>query len=153
IWQYDTNNPFSSNMFAHPLAFRAAADGLGISYPTRPAIAKREYMFRYSEDLRAGIVGMASPDTRVAAYSDWSVTPEWRSSRGTLRATLGHGLPFVYFTKTDPSPIFVRPGADKGPIDVWHIGGAVLGITVAGHHYGLFAPTGSSWTESRGSYT
>jgi endoglucanase Acf2 len=149
IWQYEPSNPYSENLYAHPLVLRAAADGLGISYPTRPAIAKREYMYRYSEDLRVGLVGMRSPDTRVASYSDWAVTPEWKAERGFFRATVGHGLPFAYFTKNDPADAVVRIAADKASqLEIWHDGAGVLGVTIAGHHYGIFGPSNSTWRQS-----
>jgi endoglucanase Acf2 len=154
IWQHDAANPYSLNLFAHPLVLRAARDGLGLSYPTQPEVARREYMYRFAEDLRAGIVGMISPDTRVASYSDWAVTAEWRAEHGALRATMGHGLPFVYFSKTDSGSVFVRVAEDKARnVEVWHEGDAVLGLTVAGHAYGVFGPTKSRWTHSGTSFT
>jgi hypothetical protein len=109
-------------------------------------------MYRFAEDLRAGLVGMKSPDTRVASYSDWAVTAEWKAAGGALRATLGHGLPFVYLTKTDPGAVFVRT-ADAGKLDVWHDANGVLGLTIAGHHYGVFGPSGSAWARSGDSFT
>jgi hypothetical protein len=154
IWQYDATNPYSLNLFAHPLVFRAASDGLGLSYPTRPSVAKREYMYRYSEDLRAGLVGMKSPDTRVSSYSDWAVTPEWKSDKGVLRATIGHGMPFVYFSKTDPAAAFVRIADDKaGGLEVWHDAEGVVGLSVAGHHYGVFGPGRCRWLRSGATFT
>jgi endoglucanase Acf2 len=153
IWQYDAGNPYSLNLFAHPLVVRAASDGLALSYPTRPTVAKREYMYRFSEDLRAGLVGMKSPDTRVAAYSDWSVTAEWKASHGAMRATVGHGFPFVYFSKSDPGGAFVRVAEGAGKVDVWHEGDSVVGLTVAGHHYGIFGPTKSQWARAGASFT
>ena len=148
IWQYDQKNPYSSNLYAHPLAMRAFKDGLGISYPDTPKVEPRQYMYSYAEDLRVGLDGLAAPDTRVASYSDWSVTAEW-SGASALRATIGHGLPFVYFTKTGSANAVVQAGGeDKGGVDVWQEGGEALGITVHGHHYGLFAPSKARWQKN-----
>jgi len=150
IWQYDEANPYSSNLYAHPLALRAFKDGLGISYPDQAVVEKREYMYRFAEDLRVGLEGLAAPDTRVASYSDWSVTAEW-SGPSALRATIGHGMPFVYFTSTGPAKAVIHiPEAQAASLEIWHEGGEALGLTVHGHHYGLFAPNKSHW-QSHGS--
>jgi endoglucanase Acf2 len=141
IWQYDQKNPYSQNLYAHPLALRAFKDGLGLSYPDQPKVVTREYMFSYAEDLRVGLDGLNAPDTRVAGYSDWAVTAEW-SGASALRATIGHGMPFVYFTKTGSAKVVIRASA---ALDVWHDGAEAIGVSVNGHHYGLFAPSKSRW--------
>ncbi len=154
IWQFDAQNPYSYNLHAHPLVLRAAAGGLAIAYPTDPAIAKREYMYRFSADLVAGLAGLKSPDARVAAYSDWAVTAEWRTDRDALRATFGHGMPFVYFTKTGPAAASVRVASDKSAeLTVWREEGPVVGITVGKHHYGLFGPSRTQWTRTGSVFT
>ena len=59
-----------------------------------------------------------------------------------MLATIGHGLPFAFFE--------INGGAARisvnGSLNVWHNSNGVLGITVDGRHYGIFAPHGSSWT-------
>ena len=151
IWQYGDKNPYSENLYAHPLAVRAFKDGLGLSYPDQAKVEPRQYMFPYAEDLRVGLEGLAAPDTRVSSYSDWAVTAEW-SGASALRATIGHGMPFVYFTKTGAAKVVIRTGADgakgDGSMDIWHDGSEAVGITVHGHHYGLFAPSKSRWQKN-----
>ena len=44
IWQFDETNPYSMNLYAHPLVMRAGGQGLGVGYPDKPAIRPREYM-------------------------------------------------------------------------------------------------------------
>ena len=60
------------------------------------------------------------------------------------RLSYGHGSPFVYalYEGGDPRVSFAKPpkvwsGDEQSP---------VLGVTVNGKHYGLFGPTGSTWT-------
>jgi endoglucanase Acf2 len=146
IWQYNEKNPYSENLYAHPLAMRAYKDGLGLSYPDKPKVELREYMFSYAEDLRVGLDGLAAPDTRVAGYSDWSVTAEW-SGASALRATIGHGMPFVYFTKTGAAKAVIRV-PEGSSFEVWHEGNEAMGITVAGHNYGIFGPNKSHWQKN-----
>lgn len=144
IWQYDQKDPYSQNLYAHPLVMRAFKDGLGLSYPDTPKVSAREYMHPYAEDLRVGLSGLAAPDTRVASYSDWAVTAEW-SGESALRATIGHGLPFAYFTKTGGAKAVIKA---TGKVDIWHDGAEAIGITVNGHHYGLFAPSKAKWQKN-----
>ncbi len=151
IWQYDENqtNPYSNNMYPHPLTLRAQAQGLEIGYPTTPDIEKRHYMFWHQPDLVVGLEGLKTQDTRVAGYSDWTVTAEWKSGGNRLRATFGHGLPFVYFETSGSGKALLRAGEKSGSkIEVWSNEGERLGITVAGHHYGVFAPSESTWETS-----
>ena len=145
IWQFDEKNPYSSNLYAHPFSARAYKDGLALAYVDQPKLGKREYMFPFAEDFRVGLAGLAAPDTRVASYSDWTVTAEW-SGASALRATLGHGLPFVYFTKTGEAKATIHvPDDQASSFEVWHQGNEELGFSVRGHHYGLFAPSKSKW--------
>jgi endoglucanase Acf2 len=146
IWHFEPDNPYSENLYAHPFAARAEAGGLALSYPTRPEVKGHYYMFWHDRDLLVGLEGMRSPDARVAAYSDWTVTAHFEAKDGHLRATLGHGLPFVYFTRKGDAPITVRISEDKtASLDVFHEQGPVLGLRVGEHHYALFAPGGSRW--------
>ncbi len=148
IWQYYEKNPYSENLYAHPMAMHAYKDGLGLSYPDKPKVAVREYMFSYAEDLRVGLDGLNAPDTRVASYSDWAVTAEWSGS-SALRATIGHGMPFVYFTKTGSAKAVIHANAGEGgALEVWHEGGEAMGITINGHNFGLFGPSKSHWVKN-----
>jgi len=150
IWQRDPKNPYSYNMFPHPLAVRAYAEGLAINYPNEAVIKGRDYMYPFDQDFIVGLEGLKSPDTRVAAYSDWAVTAEWTAADGRLWATFGHGMPFVYFTKVGSAgaAVTIAPGK-AGAVEVWGESGAAMGITVGGsRHYALFAPSKSKWTRA-----
>lgn len=145
IWQHDPSNPYSNNMFPHPLALRAYADGLGMSYPTNIALNNEYHLHFQPEDIRIGLVGLSAPDTRVVSYSDWAVTARWSSGSNSLDATFGHGLPFVYLTKSGAN---AQVSVITGYQGTWYNSGGVLGIQVNGHYYAIFAPTGSTWSGS-----
>ncbi|MCX2182775.1 glycoside hydrolase [Streptomyces sp. SKN60] len=140
------DNPWSTPMYGHPLTYQATAGGLDIGYPTSPAIVGdgRQYEFAHKRDLTVGLAGLNAPDTRADAWSDWTVTPYWSDGTRTLRTTIGHGSPFVYAQGTGGNAQVTTAGTPA----VFADQGNVLGITVAGHHYALFAPTGSDWTVS-----
>lgn len=149
-FQRYAGNPYSENMYAHPLALHAKSGGLGLSYPTTPNVGSgtpaylQEFHSSYSEDLMVGVAGLNSPDAKVDGFSDWTVTGYWSDATRTLRATFGHGLPFVYATKTGGDALVVFNGVPT----VWSNSGAVVGATINGHHYALFAPTGATWSVS-----
>jgi endoglucanase Acf2 len=169
IWQFEEKEPYSYEMFPHPFALRARKDGLGLGYSDKAVITGRQYMFPYERDLVVGLQGLASPDTRVAGYSDWAVTADWRSEDNRLRATFGHGMPFVYFERKGSAPASVRvshflrkdeskAGQEAEPeakpeIETWGESGGVLGISVGDHNYALFAPTGATWTRKGNTFT
>jgi endoglucanase Acf2 len=151
IWQNDTrgNNPYSDPMYAHPLTMKAEADGLAIGYPTKPEVSGYQYMFRHAKDVTVGLEKLASPDTRVVGYSDWTVTASWRATDGELDATFGHGLPFVYLTRKGKGRARVAPA---GEVSVWHEGGDFVGFSVGDRNYAAFGPSGSEWKSSEGAF-
>jgi endoglucanase Acf2 len=140
LWAYD-GDPYSRPMFPHPLAVQAAADGLGVGYPADPQIVGRAYRFPYVEDLRISSTGLHAPDARVRSSSDWAVTAVWAGGARQLEATFGHGLPFIY-ARTGGGDARIQLG-DGGQISSSH--GEVALVTIHGHDYGLFAPSGAAW--------
>ncbi|ONI91213.1 glycoside hydrolase [Saccharothrix sp. ALI-22-I] len=139
-------NPYSENMYAHPLTFHAAAQGLGVGYPTSPNVTSdgRFYEFMHQDDLFVGVSGLNAPRTEVDGWSDWTVTPLWTDGARTLRTTIGHGSPYVYAEATGGA---ARVGFN-GTTTVWSNTGTTLGVTVNGRDYALFAPSGSAWSVS-----
>jgi endoglucanase Acf2 len=138
-WQTSTN-AYSNNMIPNPLGMRAKANGLGIGYT--PTAGGGSY--GYSEALTLGTVGLNSPDTKVDDYSDWTVTGYWSGGGSTLRATFGHGLPFVYATKTGGNALITFTGTPT----IWSNSGNAVGATIGSRHFGIFAPAGATWTAS-----
>ncbi|MDB1089817.1 glycosyl hydrolase [Streptomyces sp. ACA25] len=143
VFQRFADNPYSENMYGHPLTYRAVSGGLEIGYPTEPAIVGdgRQYEYVHRDDLTLGLAGLSSPDAKADSWSDWTVTPYWSDGSRTLRATIGHGLPFVY-AKGSGGAAQITTGETP---EVWADSGHVLGITVRGNDYALFAPTGRDW--------
>jgi len=150
IWAFD-GDTYSRPMFPHPLAAKAEPSGLAIGYPTDAVADTRGYRFPYASDLRISTTGLNAPDARVSSYSDWAVTATWADDARTLEATLGHGLPFVY-ARVHGGPGRVEVAADAGEARVWSEQKEVLGLTVRGHAYGLFAPTGAAWKRDGSSF-
>ncbi len=139
-WQGSGNRA----MFAHPLALAANPDGLAVSYPNTPFISTRgdEYRYNFFEDFRVSVAGLtrASAPPLVADFSDWTVTAAWDGD--AMRATMGHGMPFVYFTTNGGE---VALTFRQAPDVIINEEGSAL-VMIRGRAYGLFAPSGSTWT-------
>ncbi|MBA3470075.1 MAG: RICIN domain-containing protein [Herpetosiphonaceae bacterium] len=151
VFQRYPGNPYSENMFAHPLAFHAKANGLGTTYPNALDITPdgRKYQYTYTEDFTLGVVGLNAPDTKVDGFSDWTVTAAWSDGARSLKTTIGHGLPYVYATKSGGDAQIVFNGAPT----IWSNSNGVIGASIRGRDYGIFAPSGSTWTVSGSTLT
>jgi endoglucanase Acf2/PKD repeat protein len=133
---------FSNTMYAHPLTVKAKSNGLQIGYTTTPVFAAQDYLFPLQTQLTVGVTGLNAVKTMTDDYGDWTVTALWDDGTRTLKATLGHGLPFVFFTATGGTASVT---CNAAPV-IWYNQRGVIGMTVEGRHYGLFAPDSSAWS-------
>lgn len=148
-WSSLAWEPFSDVMHAHPLALKAEPGGMRIAYPGSNITANHEAIFGVmaggADDLILGHSAIeAFPDARVAGWSDWFVTARMGSDERGLRLTFGHGSPFVFGEAAGGSPLvrFARPPE----VFSGREGGPTLGVRVGTRSYGLFAPTGTTWS-------
>ncbi len=140
----------SGKSYPHPLSIRGAPTGLEIGYTATATrgmdwewdFAGGTYEFGHLPDLVVGVEGLNVNLSKTASYSDWAVTADWTDGAKNLRATMAHGCPYVFFKLTGGNAKVTFTAAPT----VWLNEGGVLGVTVNGHDYGVFAPTGSTWT-------
>ena len=145
-WSSLAWEPLSSAMFPHPLGVKAVAGGLQVSYPGRNMVANTAaIMGGGAVDLVIGHSAVSQfTEARVDGFSDWFVSALFDSDGQQLRTSFGHGSPFVYVTLQGGDPTLTfgeQPRLWSGKSS-----DAFLGISVANRHYGLFAPSGSSWS-------
>ena len=138
---------YSENLHAHPVSYDTTSGGLGFSYNTTPQISGSatgvgEYHYIYMEDFTAGVAGLNAPRTLVDGWTDWTVTPYWSDGSRTMKATIGHGLPFAYFEITGGNAQITA----KSTPTVWSNSGSRIGYSVAGKDYVAYGPTGATWT-------
>ncbi|MET7672516.1 glycosyl hydrolase [Micromonospora luteifusca] len=150
LWKR-TDCAFSEPLHAHPISYDTFTDGLGFSANSTPAISGTatgvgEFHYPYVQDIRVGVAGLGAPLVKVDGWTDWTVSPHWSDGTRTLRATIGHGLPFAYFQATGGNAQISTAGTP----DVWSNSGATIGFRVNGHDYVGFAPSGASWTVASG---
>jgi endoglucanase Acf2 len=146
LWQ-----EFSSNMFPHPLGMVCTPEGLAISYPGIGLVGGADAIMGAGVspdgDLRIGLsTGTPFKSAECDGYSDWFVTAAFTAGEASLKTSFGHGSPFVYCTYTGGEVVLKFNGDPR----IWSgtEKDAVLGVTIRGCHYGLFAPTGSSWSRT-----
>ncbi|MET0417572.1 MAG: glycosyl hydrolase, partial [Actinoplanes sp.] len=150
LWKR-TDCAFSEPLHAHPISYDTFTDGLGFSANSTPAISGTatgvgEYHYPYVQDIRVGVAGLGAPQVKVDGWTDWTVSPHWSDGSRTLRATIGHGLPFAYFQASGGDAVI----STSGTADVWSTSGATVGFRVNGHDYVAYAPSGASWTVGAG---
>jgi endoglucanase Acf2 len=146
-----TDCAFSEPLHAHPTSYDTFTDGLGFSANSTPAISGTatgvgEYHYPYVQDIRVGVAGLAAGQVKVDGWTDWTVSPYWSDGSRTLRATIGHGLPFAYFQASGGDAVI----GTSGTAEVWSNSGATIGFRVNSHDYVAYAPSGASWTVSGG---
>lgn len=135
------NDQYSAPLFAHPFTLKAVANGLQVGYTPDYQLAAQDYLYALSHQLTVGVEGMNVSQTTTESYTDWTATAKWEDNIRLMTATLGHGLPFVYF-KIEGGEAVVNTTSTP---DIWYQQNEVLGITVDGRHYGIFAPAGANW--------
>ena len=178
-WSFILLNGAGDSISAFPLTLRCQNDGLNIFLPQRIVASADTFQYGPDEvwDLELkGLVGGApitAASVNVDKFSDWTVTPQWKSGTDYFDATFGHGLPFVYaqyYGNAQPAVVLlsVNAGANRYFTEAGVISGqpfATVFTTVTDHiglmtnvagmnnYYGLFAAAGSTWTITESSVT
>ncbi|MBK6733467.1 MAG: carbohydrate-binding protein [bacterium] len=136
------SSPHSNVLYAHPLMVKAIATGLQVGHTPTHVYAANDYLYPFSLQLTVGVAGLSAAQTRTHDYGDWTATALWDDGAQTMEATFGHGLPFVFFRLTGGNAVVTPEGA----FTTWYNQNGTLGLTIQGRHYGVFAPSGSTWT-------
>ena len=100
-------------------------------------------------DLTIGLVGKTFSEANYAGSSDWFVTAEFAQGEAKLRTQFGHGSPFV-FCRLAGGQAQLQCG-DRPRFWSGDESSATLGLTIRGHHYGIFGAQGSTWEGLEGS--
>lgn len=137
-WSNELISNHGANMFNYPLALRPDNTGLTIINPMKGQGVCAD------TPLTIGLEGLSASQTTVSDYSDWTVTINWG---GKLDATIGQGMPFVYFTRntSDKVRIAVGMGGVSANGNILTVSGSYNGAS-----YAVYAPFGSTWTVNGG---
>ena len=134
----------SNKLYAHPVNFKASSTGLEVGYTSEHIYAANDFLYPYARHFTVGVSGLSASQTLTHHYGDWTVTALWEAGDLSMEATLGHGLPYAFFRISGGNAAIQ---CAETPI-IWYQEDEVVGISIAGKHYGIFAPTGSVWTGS-----
>ena len=136
---------YSQPLFAHPLVLQCKDTGLTVNYPGTGITGNDVGIFGGGgSDFTVGHSSARTfPQADCGGYSDWFVTAVFASGQASLKTRFGHGSPFVFCQIKGGNPTI---SFEQSP-QVWSgdSSNAVLGITIRGHHYGLFGPSTSTW--------
>jgi endoglucanase Acf2 len=147
-WSNLAWDTYSEAQYPHPLAMVNEEEGMRIYYPGTRITGNSSCVCGWINDIHDFTVGHSAvssfPDTKVDGFSDWFVKALYQSGGNTMQASYGHGSPFVYFTFGGGHPELSFYSAPT----VWsgNASSPILGITMEGVHYGLFGPSGSTWS-------
>ncbi|MFB6088057.1 MAG: glycoside hydrolase family 81, partial [Haloarculaceae archaeon] len=132
-----------NNLFPHPGFGQPTQDGLGIDYPSDWSTVSSAAVINFAADFTLGHTATTFSETRVSGWSDWSVDVTWGAGTSTsMTVTITQGSPFFFAEYTGGGAELAFNNAPT----VWADRGNVLGVTIGGDHYGLFAPAGATWS-------
>ena len=142
-WSHKVKNNHSDNLFNYPFTMKTVNSGLVVSYIPWGVIDN-------IEPVVVGVSGLNASAANVSDFSDWTVSMNWSNSNHNFKATSGIGMPFVYFEKA--SSDVARVTVNQGTVT---ISNEMLVIVDArnGADFAVYAPVGSSWTQSGNTYT
>jgi endoglucanase Acf2 len=143
LFRYAPDEP--AYVFAHPFELKIDSSGVVLGYADNSirtdVTSSDNYTYISEGQLEIGLSGIDKSTFKATDYSDWTATTTWTTESTSLEATFGHGLPFVYF-KSSGADITI---SNINSANIWYENDNVLGVTIDGKHFGLFAPSGSVW--------
>lgn len=142
-WSAQIKNAHTDNLFNYPFTMKTINTGLVATYIPWGVI----------DDITPviiGVEGLNSSSAMVSDFSDWTVTMDWSNSGHFFRTTTGIGMPFLYFEKGDSDLAKVQ--ISSGNVQVINEMIVVSDLR-NGADFAIYAPVGSTWTQSGNNYT
>lgn len=137
---------FSEPMYPHPLAFSCEPTGLQVGNPPiTPGNEPISTLTAANSDFIVEPSTFTPLDAKADRETDWAIDIIMSNGSKQMKTTLAHGSPYAYFNFVDAKPRLVF----KNSLPTVYIGNAstsCLAVKVNNNYYGLFAPTGSTWT-------
>ncbi|ELR73794.1 hypothetical protein C900_01404 [Fulvivirga imtechensis AK7] len=153
-WSNLVKNDHGGQAFNYPLSFRSETEGLVVNYTIPLSSSANEYREPMSavDAIKVGVSGLSASQSTISDFSDWTVTANWASGSNNFSATMGMGMPFVYFTKGSGNTARVEVNFNAPGVSV---SGNKLLIqnNMNNSNYVVFGPAGSTWSGSGGAFT
>ncbi len=140
------HNGQADNLFNYPLSMKTTTKGLAMTYIPWGVFGTNDVDF----SIEIGLTGMTTNKTTVSDFSDWTVTMNWNDGTNEMEAISGIGMPFIYFTKNSSASASIKVYQGTATIS-----GEMLLVENgrSGSDYVVYAPTGSTWSQSGSTYT
>ncbi|HVK56312.1 MAG TPA: glycosyl hydrolase [Burkholderiales bacterium] len=141
---------WSEPLFAHPLSYKAAADGFQINVPEKVTIGSSrediEVIYPHRRVLIVSPLAFSMQDARADKASDWTVDIVMGDGADALKATIAHGSPFSYY-EVSRGDVQIRIA---GTMQIFYRSPdqRVLGVKIFDTPYAIFGPTGAAWEET-----
>jgi endoglucanase Acf2 len=126
------------NMFPQPLGMQTTARGLLMGFDAAVLNGGTFFNQPFEGDLTLGVAGLNTASVTVSSYTDWTVDFNF----GPMTTRVGRGMPFVYVNTNGSNPTITFAGQPT----VFANNGNILGVSIANNNYGLFCPSGGSWS-------
>ncbi len=139
-WSKLVKENHADNLFNYPMTLKTTNKGLVVSYIPWGVIDDQE-------PIVVGTTGLNASSATVADHSDWTVTINWNDK---LQATVGIGMPFLYFEKKDAEQVEIQINLGMVTVSNEMI---VVNDARNGADFVIYAPSGSSWTQNGSVYT
>ena len=146
---------YSESLYAHPLAYRAASNGMQMAAPAvtdTTSYVDDEPMVESllndnTVELVVGADGFTAKDACVDKTTDWTYELLMENSAGTaaMRSTIAKGTPYAYYTFDNLSPT-ISLGAGATNLAIVKNEGNTLVVSLtnkkdnATHNNGIYAP-------------
>jgi len=161
---------YSEALYAHPLAYRAASNGMQMASPAvvdttsyvdgEPSVSS--LLDDTSVELVVGGNGFTAKDASVDVTTDWTYEIVMENTAGTssMRATLAKGTPYAYYEFNNVTPtISLGAGATNLAIFKNSTSSNIIGVSLTNktdgkvHYYIISAASGTTWTNAGGKLT
>lgn len=138
-WSNELISAHGAGIFNYPMALKPVDAGLAIIRNMEQQAITAENPFL------VGVDGLSAASTTVSDYSDWTVTLRWEASDKMMEATIGQGMPMVYFTRSAGAGdvcVTITSGTAKS------LASNIVLVTGGynGANYALYAPSTAEWT-------
>jgi endoglucanase Acf2 len=147
---------YSGDLWAHPIVANAEEYGIYVKYPKTWNSAGTAMTSASEVDIKG--LNFA-PESAVANnWGDWTFDFLMRESTTKfMKVTMGHGLPFTWCEFTGVTPQIVASATgffnDAGAAVTFPYTSDHFGIDINGDYYGIFAPAGTSFSQSGSTIT
>ena len=161
---------YSESLYAHPLAYRAASNGMQMAAPAVTSTTSyvdgepmvESLLKDETVELVVGGNNFSAKDAKVDKTTDWTydILMENNASTSSIMATIGKGTPYAYYKFKNVEPT-ISLGAGGTDLAIYKnsTSSNILGVSLKNredgktHYYLISALSGTTWVNAGGKLT